>query len=438
MLIRNARIVDVKNRAISEPKNLHIKGNKIKEILSNLSPIDDDNILEANNGFLLPGFIDTHIHLNAGRQKAPTTANPNPESDHEKEMSRLISEVEKKLASYLYCGVTSVHDAGNDEDFIFKIRQMERDGEIISPRIFAAGAFITAKGGHGSNLSKSVEIEGNPEESKNLLRLLSKKPDLLKITYDEHNWGVRPLIPILTPDQLRRIVEIIHENGFKVTVHASNELRSREVIAAGADALAHPIIQSPATDEFCDLIAELQIPISSTLAIGERYFKLADDPEYVDGGFYKECLPESERKRLRKEEHKLQKENSWADWMRVMTPIAQKNLYRYVKAGGLVATGTDLSLGAEIHREFKLLSDAELSTWQILEATTINAAKYLNKEAELGSVEKGKLADLVILKADPTEDVKNFRTITHVVKNGELINRKILSAKMLKEGMPIS
>lgn len=262
-----------------------------------------------------------------------------------------------------------------------------------------------------------------PADLPRLEAYLEREPDVVKITYDEHNWGVRPLIPILDQGTLRAIIDRSHQARRRVTVHVSNELRAREAVACGTDSLAHPIIQSPVTEEFVWLLASKGIPVISTLAIGERYPRLADHPDHLDDPLYAACMDEAERLWLRTEESARQRTNRWAAWMKVMTPVAQDNLRKLIEAGGTVVTGTDLSFGPEYHRELRLLQDAGIPSMEVLRAATWNAARFLGLERRLGSLEQGKDADFVIVDRDPTTDVGNLSRLWMVVKGGHVIDR---------------
>ena len=213
-------------------------------------------------------MVDSHIHLDYFHPSDPERTS---EDSKEDVRSKLIS----RLHSYLYCGVTSVYDAGNDPDIIFPLRKLERDGKITSPRIYCTGSLITCRGGH-NGFSHTTYISSLPEDEQKIQDNLSKGPDVVKVTFDEHNWGTRPLIPILQIDTLRKIVDHCHSKKFLVTIHTSNELRSREAIACGIDSLAHPVIQSPVTDEFLWLLSHKRIPVVSTLTIGDRYSRIAE------------------------------------------------------------------------------------------------------------------------------------------------------------------
>lgn len=381
-------------------------------------------VIDCAGRFAVPGMIDGHIHLRSAGRIGPTARDPVPArewadaADH----AGLVS----RLHSYLYCGITSIYDAGNDPTVILPLRRSERARDIVSPRIFCTGSLLTCPGGHGSGAGIATHIRSLPADTEVLADFVATEPDIVKITYDEHNWGIRPLIPILSLETLRQIIRFCHDNRRRVTVHTSNELRAREAVEAGADALAHPVIQSPVTDEFSWLLAAKRIPVVSTLAIGERYPRLADRPEFVDEGLYADCLSAGEREELRTAESARQLQNRWADWMRVMTPVAQENLRSLVAAGGTVVAGTDLSLGPDYHRELELLQDAGIGAWDVLRCATVNGASFLGKAGELGELRRGHAADLVLLDADPSADVRNLAAIWQVYKAGELIDRTAL------------
>ncbi len=262
-----------------------------------------------------------HTHLHEGKQSGDFLG------QRREGFSTTIESLEKlvsKLHSYLYCGVTSIYDAGNVAPKLYYLRELERAGKIVSPRIFCAGWFVTCPGGHGSPLA--AEISSLPADAKKLDNHLKERPDIVKITYDERNWATNPLIPILSKAVLKQIIDYCHSRNFRVTVHASNELRSREAIECGADSLAHTVIQSPITEEFADLVSTKRVPLATTLQIGESYPRLAEHPEFLDEPLYRDCISTKELEYLRSVEAPRQKTNRRAAWMKVMTPVLQENI----------------------------------------------------------------------------------------------------------------
>jgi imidazolonepropionase-like amidohydrolase len=169
-----------------------------------------------------------------------------------------------------------------------------------------------------------------------------------------------------------------------------------------------------------------KIPTVSTLTIGENYSRLVDSPEFLDQPLYQATLEASEIDRLKTEEKAKQQARPWTWWMKIMTPIAQENLRMVHEQGGIVATGTDQSLGPALHREMELLVAAGIRPVDAIRCATLNGAIFLGKSRELGSVEEGKLADLVLLEADPTQNIDNAKRIALVVKDGQVIDRSKL------------
>ncbi|MHB1467823.1 MAG: amidohydrolase family protein [Solirubrobacteraceae bacterium] len=429
LVLKNATVVDTVGRVVT-PASVRIEDGRIAAV-GEATVQGNDELVDCEGRFAIPGLMDMHIHLRGSGEKGPMldgAERPAPTAPQE-DRERL-----SRLHSYLYCGVTSLYDAGNDPDVLLPLRRAERAGKILAPRIFCTGSLVTCPGGHAWQLGHARQITSLPADLPILEEFLLDDPDIVKITYDEHNWGVRPLIPILSPRTLRQIISFCHERMRRVTVHASSELRAREAVDAGADTLAHPVIQSPASDPFLWLLAQRQLPVVSTLAIGERYARLGKHPEFLDEEPYRTCLSEREREHLRTVESERQRGDRWAAWMEVMTPVAQENLRRLVEAGGTIVTGTDLSLGPDYLRELELLQDAGIEPWDVLRAATHNGGIFLDRRNELGDIAPGRTADIVLLDADPTEDVRRLSQIWRVYKGGEPIDRDALELPGARAG----
>jgi imidazolonepropionase-like amidohydrolase len=407
IVIRGVTLVDGTGRAPAPGTTVLIEGNRITAVGTNVQVPAGARVIDGTGKFLMPGMIDAHIHLRGGRG-----AN-RPPAEQEREAVRA-------LHGYLYAGVTTVFDAGNRADFIMGLRAKEQSGAIVSPRIFATGGTVASPNGHGG----PYNIEAWPADRKLLDEHLATKPDLAKIGQDEHGWGTRPLIKQLPEDLLEKIIRYYHSKGVRVIIHTSNEHNSIEAIYAGADTMAHPIIQAPMSEEYLKMIAVKRVSTVSTLTIGENYSRLADHPEFLDEPLYQDIIEADERQRLKTKESATQKKNRWAAWMKVMTPVAQDNMKRLNEVGkDIVAAGTDQASGAALHRELELLAGGGISAADIVVIATRNAARALGKLEALGTIETGKLADVVLLRADPTRDVQNIKQIDTVIKNGQIIDR---------------
>jgi len=415
IIIRGVTLIDGTGRAPQPNATVLVTGTRIASVTSaagggaSAAPTGAQEI-DGRGKFLIPGLIDVHVHLTGGGNRA--SAQP---ITPQQQQTGLMA-----LHSFLYAGVTTIFDAGNQGSFIFALREQERAGTIVSPRIYATGGTVTSPGGHGG----PFYIESWPQDRAILDQHLAGKPDMVKIGQDEHGWGTRPLITQLPDDLLEKIIRYYHTKGIRSTIHISNEHNAIEAIYAGVDTLAHPIIQAPMSQTFVNVMKAKHIPEASTLTIGESYSRLADHPEYLDQPLYRATIDAATIQRMKTVDSARMKTDRWAQWMKVMTPVAQDNVKRLNDVGkDIIALGTDRSSGADVHRELELIVGGGVSPADAIVIATRNSARFLAKQDDLGTVEAGKLADLVLLDADPTADIDNAKRIAVVIKDGRVIDR---------------
>jgi len=269
-------------------------------------------------------------------------------------------------------------------------------------------------------------IESWPEAIEVLDAHIALNPDMVKFTYDEHGWGTRPLIPLLDAELMARAGRYFNEHGIRTTVHISHEYRAIEAIEAGIDTLAHPIIQGPVSMEFVQLMASKKIPMVSTLTIGEGYSRLVDNPEYLDQPLYRDVFEPEVIERMKSGMRDRYAARPWTTWMKVMTPVAQENLRKIAEAGGVIVLGSDQSDGPQTLRELELMVAGGIPEPEAIRIGTLNAAIFMGRERDSGSIEVGKVADMVLLSANPLEDIRNVAAIDLVVKGGQVIDRGAL------------
>jgi len=317
ILIENVSLIDGTGRPTVENASVLIEGDRISRVgIAKIEAPRSTERIDGRGKYLLPGFMDLHIHLQGGTKV-------------DKDGLRKV-DIDRKagilaLHSYLYSGVTSVFDAGNNPDYIFALRAEERNGTILGPRIFATGGIVTYPGSHGS-FEGATLVDDWPEAIPALDEHIGREPDILKLTLEERGWGARPMIPLLPLDLMEKIVQYYNDHGIRTTVHTAGERRARQAIFAGVDTLAHPIIVGPITEAFAKLMGAKKIPMVTTLTIGENYARLAEHPEYLDQALYQAVLPHDEIERLRGEVREEYAGRSWTWWMKIMTPIAQENV----------------------------------------------------------------------------------------------------------------
>ena len=417
LIIDHVTVIEGTGRAPQPDMAVVIDGAKIAAVTpSQLAGGEQGRRIDARGKYLIPGLMDVHIHLRGAAQ----SSGPNAKRE---EASR--SEALAALASYLYSGVTTVFDAGNRRELILPLRAEERAGKILAPRIFATGNAITYPGSHGDRISIGIS---DFEKDRALLdaHIAEQQPDMVKLMMDEEGWGSRPMITLLTADLAEKIVRYYNQHGIRTVAHTSNEFRALEAIYAGVDTLAHVVIQGPVSDSFVKLMAAKKLPFASTLTIGENYSRLAEHPEYLDQPLYAASLSVEERNRLKTETRAEYQSRMWTAWMKLMTPVAQENIRKIHAAGGVVACGTDQSSGPAVHRELELLAASGIAPLDVITIATYNSAVFLGKADQLGSVQPGRLADLVVLDADPGASIDNAKAIAFVMKNGEIVDESKL------------
>jgi imidazolonepropionase-like amidohydrolase len=411
LVIRGVTLIDGTGRAPVTNATVVVEGPRITQVTAqSVAPPAGAQVIDGRGKFLIPGLIDVHVHLGGGGNRASTQP-----ITPQQELTGV-----RALHTFLYAGVTTIFDAGNQGSFIFALREKARADAIISPRIFATGGTVTSPGGHGG----PFYIEAWPQDRAQLDIHLAGKPDMVKIGQDEHGWGTRPMITQLPDDLLEKIIRYYHTKGIRSTIHISNEHNAVEAIYAGVDTLAHPVIQSPISAAYVNMMKVKRVPTASTLTIGESYSRLADHPEYLDQPLYRDTMETADIQRLKTVDSPRYKTDTWAQWMKIMTPVAENNIKRLNDVGkDIIALGTDRSSGADVHRELELIVAGGISAADAIVIATRNSARFLGKLDDLGTIEPGKLADLVLLRADPAVDINNAKLIETVIKDGKVVDR---------------
>lgn len=416
-VIEHVTLIDGTGHAPQADMTITIDGDKIVGVMPSAlvkapSKASGGHVIDGRGKYLMPGLMDVHIHLHGG-------AGPQPDLASSKAAAT------QALASFLYAGVTTVYDAGNQADLILPLRADERAGRIMSPRIFATGNLITYPGSHGAGMAVTIQ-DFEKDKDKLDRHIAEQQPDVVKLTLEEEGWGARPMITLMPVALMEQIIRYYNLHGIRSTVHVSSELRSEEAIFAGADSLAHPVIQGPVSDSFVQLMAAKKIPFASTLTIGDNYSRLAEHPEYLDQPLYAASFSPADRQTLKTKTRAEYQARMWTSWMKLMTPVAEENIRKVHAAGGVVAAGTDQSSGPALQRELELLVQAGIKPFDVLTIATHNGAVLLGKADQLGSIEPGKVADLLLLNADPTVDINNVKAIALVMKAGQIVDESKL------------
>jgi len=349
----------------------------------------DAEIADLGDVAILPGLIDAHVHL------VWAGAEPNPEEIRARESVPMATvRAVKHAVDTLRCGTTTVRDVGCPHGIAFAVREAVEQGTILGPRILSAGAMIVMTGGHCHPMG--VEVDGPYEARKAARQQLKEGADLLKMLATGGVYGLRhdePWSPQLEPDELQAVVAEAHKAHRVAAIHAEGEQGIARAVEVGADTIEHG---NQLTRELADKMAKQGIFLVPTLA---WFFNVAEaqpgptfDADYVRKG-------------------------------RMMAEASARSIALARAAGVRIAAGTDTGAPLVPHnsvrREIELLVRLGLTAHEAIQSATRIAAEALRLERTIGTLERGKCADLIAVGGDPTADLSVLYDLRLVVKGGQ-------------------
>jgi imidazolonepropionase-like amidohydrolase len=425
---------------IVQDATIIIDGNKIAaagdtKAISPAAAGKDARVIDCKGKFILPGYIDTHIHFfqSADLFTRPDIVDLNGLRPYKDEVEWVKSHLNDVFERYLRSGITSVVDVGGPM-WNFEVRK-KANATAKAPRVAVAGPLISSVSREKLDLGDPpiVKID-TPEQAREFVRkLVGQKPDLVKSWYivdqDHPVDAFRPIV--------RATVEESHAHKVRVAVHATELETARAAVEEGADVLVHSVVDKPVDDAFVKLLKDRHIILCPTLVVFERYGRTFShqlnltweeinwgNPE-VMGTLDVTRIPQDELPQRIKDA--LADPKAALDKINKIYDVALRNLKTLEDAGVTIAAGTDAGNIGTIHgpalfREFQLMKEAGLTPMQILQCATVNAAKLFGGDtgAHIGTIENGNRADLVILKSNPLDYIENASDIEAVIKNGVL------------------
>jgi len=374
--------------------------------------------VEKINGagmFVVPGLIDLHVHV--GTRAGPRYAVA--------EYTR--HRIEQNLNTYLYFGVTSVRSMGTDRQAAFEVRKAEQDGQLLTARLFTAGRGFTVPGGHPSQAVGDVVIQtDSPEEARRQVDTLAgQKVDAIKIWVDDLHGAV----PKIKPAVADAIIEQARKYNIPVTAHIYSLADTEHLVQAGAAGFLHMIQDTEDIDPaFIAHLRDLRIVFTPTLVRQEIEWLYAEHPRLLDDPDLLRSVDPDVLAAAKQAAHGVTAAQR-QDFERAM-----RNTRKLSAGGVLIGVGSDGGSALDFpgfmtHRELELLSEAGLSPMDVIVAGTRSGGMALRKGDDLGTLEPGRRADLMLVSANPLEDVRNLRKIDRLMLNGEWVDRAALRLK---------
>ena len=379
-------------------------------------------LVDAGDKWILPGLIDGHVHLfQTGGLDARPDVVPNQDGRSYRQVVRAIQRAPQQyLRAYICSGITSIVDPGGPM-WEFGLRtSREHDG--VSPHIAFSGPLLATYDPPVLEIENDdpIWLMKDADQVASLVdRLAAEQPDMIKI------WFVHRSGDDLDAqtELVTTAIDLINRGGFRAAVHATTLETARIAVEAGADILVHSVGDREVDDEFVNSLVERQVIYVPTLLVGQSYREVRMR-EVAFEPFERDCAPA----------RSIASFDVLNDLPESVLPrpdapvpdrllVQQRNLKRLADAGAIIAAGTDAGNtrtvhGPSLHREFVLMAGAGLSPRDILISATRNGARLMGREDELGQVQEGMRGDLLLLDADPFEDIRNTRRIFMVIREG--------------------
>ena len=374
----------------------------------------DAQAVDLSGKYVMPGIINLHGHLGNV-------------VDLKQDPSFFTREnVEKNLKLYASYGVTSMVSMGSDKELIFDMRKEQRAGRPKMTRIFTAGRGFTGYGGYPTTVpgNKGIPFEvANAEEiEKDIDWLANKKADLVKIWVDDH-LGREKKISL---DLCETIIEDARKRHMKVAAHVFYLADAKALVDYGLAELAHSVRDQPVDAALIDSMKKHGAIQTATLAREAALFAFAKPSPMLQDEFFTRGLSPTVLETLRSPEYQAkQRADHDFDKYPGFFAMAQKNLKKLSDAGVKIGFGTDTGPpgrfpGYGEHWEMELMVQAGFTPRQVIMAASKTSAEFLGAK-DLGTIERGHWADLLVLGANPLDDIRNTRKIDAVYIAGNKV-----------------
>ncbi len=407
-IIHAGKLLAIPGNAPLAEQSIIVKDGKVVEIRKGyMRAVDiqadgDVQIIDLSDRFVMPGFIDLHVHL-TGQAGGSRKTDAVTQTDAD-----VVMTAQMYARRTLLAGFTTVRDLGSRGTAIFALRDAIKAGKIAGPKIIAAGEAITPTGGHGDvhgfrqeilDVMKSTGVCDGADGCRAAVRRQVKRgADVIKVTatggvLSETATGTGQQF---TDEELRAIADTAHALGRKVTAHAHEKAGIEAALRAGFDSIEHSMWADKGTMKLFKATGAWMIPtVYPITAVG-------DTPEKMKQGPFKDMPPPIMAKLLR-------------------LGRQPKDMTRLAHSMGVkIALGTDsgVSPHGENANEFVEYVDAGMTEMEALMAGTVNAAEAAGFADRIGSLEAGKAADIVAMDESPLDDITAVLRVQFIMRDG--------------------
>ena len=398
-LLHVGNLLNTEDGDISKAVTIHIKGNKISEITKGYAAAKQgDDVINLKDYYVSPGFMDMHVHL--AQEYVPKAER---ETKIEPEFRALFAA--NAASKTLLAGFTSVRNLGDGGMETISLKKAIDQGLVIGPRIFTSGKTIATTGGHGdptNGMSKDNYVPPSPEEG-----VIDSPEDAIKAVrqrYKDGTDGIKITAtggvlsvaksgenPQFTDAELNAIVSTANDYGLWTAAHAHGKEGMKRAVLAGINSIEHGTFMD---QEVMQLMKEKGTYYVPTIMAGDWVAEKAKIPNF---------FPELVRPKAEK-----------------IGPQIQSTFAEAYKAGVKIAFGTDSGVSAhgDNWQEFILMTSAGMSNKDALRSATIETAKLLRVEDQLGQIKPGMLADIIAFQKNPIEDISTVENVLFVMKDG--------------------
>ena len=381
--ITGATIITMDGDEVIENGIILIENNRIKKVGNSKMRIPKGaKMVDAFGKTIIPGLVDVHAHMGL-------------------EWDGLSSEQNWHYLANLAFGITTTHDPSRDTEMVFANSELQKSGMLLAPRIYSTGTIL-----YGAVAGFTAEINSLDDAKRALERIKAFGGFSVK-SYNQPRREQRQQIL----KAARELDMLVYPEGGSTLQHNLN------MVADGHTGIEHSIPVSPLYKDALTLYGESGVGYTPTLIVsyggiwGENYWysKMNVFEHSRLQSFFPQQLLDQKRRRMKVEED---------EWNHIENAKAAKALS---DAGVKVNNGAHGQLqGMGVHWEMWMMAQGGMSPMEALKASTINGAEYLGMGDDLGSIEQGKLADLVILGKNPLKNIQNSDSVEMVMINGRL------------------